>query len=43
MVGTLVLTYFGTLQVVHKIKINSITFQTVDPEIYSILKVRARI
>ena len=37
MVSTLVLIYFGRLRLGHAIKTNPITFQTVDPEMCSIL------
>ena len=37
MASTLFFTYFGRLQRGHKITKNFITFQIVDPEIYSIL------
>ena len=36
MVSALVLIYFSRLRIVHTIKTNFITLQTVDPEIYSI-------
>ena len=37
MVNTLVSAYLGSLQLGHTIKVNCIEFQTVDPEICSIL------
>ena len=37
MVSTLVLIYFGRPQLGHTIKTNLTKFQTVDPEIWSIL------